>query len=94
MNTSELSTDNNQETNQETKQANPEKRHQVLNSALVIVTMTLVFGALSYALIQINNAVFQLSVSESLWCGLAMALATGFYLIQRARKQTDNKLKS
>ena len=80
MNPTQLSTDNKETT---------AKSHQVINSILVIVTMTLVFGALSYALIQVNNAVFQLSVSESLWCGLAMALATGFYLVQRARKQPD-----
>lgn len=66
------------------------KVKKVVNSMLLIVTLTLIFGALSYALIQINNAVFQLSISESLWCGLAMALVTAYYFFQKAKKQSKS----
>lgn len=71
--------------NSQIEPRNTEKIKMVamLKSALLILTLTMVFGLLSYLLIQVNNAVFQLSISESLWCGLAMALVTAYYLLQR-----------
>lgn len=59
---------------------------KILKSAGLIVLLTAIFGALSYGFIQLNAAFMQLSLPESLWCGLAMALAVGFYLLQRKPK--------
>lgn len=69
----------------------PTRLSELFNSFLLITTITLVFGALSYALIQINNAVFNLSIPESLWCGLAMSLVTAYYLWKRVNpaKQSE-----
>ncbi len=69
---------------------NEPKLNKVLHSLVTIIGLTLFFGALSYALIQINNGVFQLTISESLWCGLAMALVTAYYFFQKAKKQSKS----
>lgn len=67
--------------------SNNAKTRAIFKSALLIVTLTVVFGALSYVLIQVNNAVFQLSISESMWCGLAMALVTAYYFVVKRKKK-------
>ncbi len=59
---------------------------KVMKSMAVIALLTVIFGGLSYALIQLNHTVLKLSVSEGGWCGLAMALATMYYLWSRKRK--------
>ncbi len=59
----------------------------MLKSALLILMLTAIFGSISYAFIELNAAVMQLSVPESLWCGLAMSLAVVYYLFQK-RKPT------
>ncbi|WP_223788521.1 hypothetical protein [Marinicella meishanensis] len=58
---------------------------KALQSAALIVGLTILFGAISYAFIKINDVVWQWSLPESLWCGLAMALAVVYYLWQRRR---------
>ncbi len=59
---------------------------KALKSTILIVFLTVVFGALSYGFILLNASVLQLSLPGSLWCGLAMALAVGYYLLQRKPK--------
>ncbi len=73
-----------------TETAEPTSNHEEKNSAkkwlksaLQIMLLTVIFGGLSYGFIQVNAAVMQLSLPESLWCGLAMALAVVYYLLQR-----------
>ena len=61
----------------------------ILHSAGVILILTVVFGGLSYALIKLNDSVMQLSIPESIWCGLAMALAVGYYLITNKGKRNS-----
>lgn len=65
-------------------------QRKLLKSALLIVVLTVVFGALSYAFIQLNAAFMQLSVPESLWCGLAMSLAVVYYLFQKRSSTTKD----
>ncbi len=63
---------------------------KVMKSITIIAVLTVIFGALSYALIQLNHTVLKLSVSEGAWCGLAMALATAYYLWGRKRKTIES----
>ncbi len=62
------------------------KPKKMLKSALLIVILTVVFGAISYGFIKLNATVMHLSLPESFWCGLAMSLAVGYYILQKKPK--------